>query len=199
MSMVPAPNVRHATINHANTLKTIALRELGDAARWVELALLNGLRPPYIAAAASSGVLAYGDQISIPAPFSTASANADPNLVFDVDLSLKYGVLQAENGDFVLVSGVKNLAQALQHHIDVDKRDLMFHPEYGCWVRSLIGTSNSANSGNLAAFYVKSALLEDERVQSVSSCTAEIVGDKIKVTAVAVAISGRPVDLQVVI
>ena len=42
----PAPNIRHAEVHHGDTLQRISLRELGDASRWVELVLLNELRPP---------------------------------------------------------------------------------------------------------------------------------------------------------
>lgn len=197
---VQAPNVRFAEILHGDDLRIVALRELGTAERWLELANLNGLRHPFIAASASDGVLAYGDLIQIPAPVSTISANNDAAGVFGVDLLVVGGNLDVgDAGDFDLAPGVACLVQALRHRIVVDKRELAFHPEFGCYVRSLLGKTNGPTAGQLAAFYVKSALLEDERVDAVPTCTAEVVGDQIRVTAVVTPISGRPVDLALVI
>jgi len=54
-------------------------------------------------------------------------------------------------------------------------------------------------AGQLAAFYVKSALIEDSRVDYVSACTATVIGDVINVSATVVPISGKPIDLLLVI
>ena len=62
-----------------------------------------------------------------------------------------------------------------------------------------MGAMNGPIAGQLAAFYVKSALIEDSRVDYVSSCTATVIGDVINVNATVVPISGKPVDLLLVI
>lgn len=197
---VQAPNIRFAEIRYGDDLRVISLRELGTAERWLEIANLNGLRHPYIASSASDGVLSYGDMIQIPSPVSTVSANNDPVGVFGVDILVRGGNLAVtENGDLEVVAGVQCLVQALRHHVSVDKRELAFHPEYGCYVRSLLGRSNGPTAGQLAAFYVKSALMEDSRVDAVPSCVAEVVGDQIRVTATVNPITGRPVDLALVV
>ena len=57
------PGARWVEVRTADSLLTIALRELGDAKRWTELAALNNLRHPYIADAAAAfnyGVGKYG-------------------------------------------------------------------------------------------------------------------------------------------
>lgn len=197
---VQAPNIRFAEIRYGDDLRVISLRELGTAERWLEIANLNGLRHPYIASSASDGVLAYGDMIQIPSPVSTVSANNDPVGVFGVDILVRGGNLAvSESGDLEIVAGVPCLVQALRHHVSVDKRELAFHPEYGCYVRSILGRSNGPTAGQLAAFYVKSALMEDSRVDAVPSCVAEVVGDQIRVTATVNPITGRPVDLALVV
>lgn len=197
---VQAPNIRFAEIQYGDDMRMIALRELGTAERWLEIANLNGLRHPYISLEAADGILAYGDMIQIPAPVSTVSANNDPVGVFGVDLMVRNGNLVISDfGDFDVVEGVPCLVQALRHHIVVDKKELAFHPEFGCYVRSVLGRKNGPTAGQLAAFYVKSALLEDARVDAVPSCVAEVVGDQIRVTATVNPITGRPVDLAVVV
>lgn len=199
MTTRESPNVRFSEVRHGDDLRRIALRELGDASKWIELVVLNGLRPPYIAASAAIGVLAYGDLIKVPAPSSYVSADADPDAVFGVDVMVTGKNLTVENGDLALVHGVKNFVQALQHHVVVDKRELSFHPKYGCHVRSLLGNVNGPTAAQMAAFYVKSALLQDNRVNSVPSCTAEVLGDQIMVTANVKPVSGRPVDMTLVV
>ena len=199
MNTVAAPNVRYAEIHYGDSIKRIALRELGDASKWVSLVILNELKPPYIAEAASAGVLGYGDLIKIPSSAAYADANSDPVAVFGADILLRGKKLVVEDGDLAVVAGIKNFSQALALHVDVDKRELAFHPEFGCFVRSIIGAINGPTAGQMAAFYVKSAMLEDARVDSVLSCTASVLGDQISVNAVVQAISGKPVNLDMVI
>lgn len=199
MTTRAAPNVRYVEIRYGDDLRRIALREMGNASKWLDLVVLNDLRPPYIAEEASAGVLAYGDQIMLPSPVSTLSASTDPAGVYGVDLLVSGKKLRVVDGDFSVVSGLPNLWQALVHHITVEKRELAFHPSFGCYVRSLLGKVNGPTAAQLAAFYVKSAILEDSRVASVPSCDAVVLGDQIRVTANVQPISGKPVELKVVL
>jgi hypothetical protein len=200
MPTIPAPPVRYAQIAYGDTLQAIALRETGDAANWLDLVVLNGLKPPYIASAAAAGVLTYGDVIQIPAGVSTITAEGAAADLYGTDVVVADdGSLPIVQGDFILVSGVPNLRAALARRVTVEKRELAFHPEFGCFVRVVIGWGNSPGTGQLAAFYVKSSLLEDDRVQDVPSCVAEVVGDRIRVNATVLPITGQPADLQVLI
>lgn len=194
-----APNVRYAEIHHGDTIKRIALRELGDASKWVSLVILNELKPPYIAETASAGVLGFGDAVKIPSSSSYVDSNTNPVAVFGADVLLDRGKLRVDGGDLSVVSGIKNFTQAMALHIDVRKRELAFHPEFGCFIRSVVGNVNGPTAGQLAALYVKSALLEDSRVDSVPSCTASVLGDQISVSAVVQPISGKPIDFKMVI
>lgn len=199
MNFRPAPNVRHAQIHYGETIQQVSLRELGDAARWVELVTLNDLRPPFISEAGEPRTLRPGDWIKIPAPGSGVSADLDAEDVLRADLVLVNGRLQIGGGDLDLVSGVRNLTQALRHRIIVEKQELAFHPEFGCWVRSLLGSTGGAPSARLAAFYVRSALLEDPRVQSVPTCVGNLEGDRVMVRATVIPISGQTADLNLVV
>lgn len=195
-----APRVRHAEVHYGDTLKRIALREMGDASRWIELATLNRLTPPYIAPQeeAAPGVLVYGDYIKIPA-LNGAPAVTDAVAAYLSDLLVDGGRLQAENGDLQLVKGVPNLEQALAHRIKVEKRELGYHPEFGCWVHTLKGGGVRPDTVRLGGFYVKSALAEDYRVRRVESCVATAEGDRIRINSVVVPISGTPVSFSTVV
>lgn len=196
----PAPPVRYADVQVGDSLRRISLRELGDASRWTELALLNDLRPPYVVDdpnQAGPKVLAAGDPIRLPAAVSLATVDTDPDAVFLRDLELAEGDLRAAHGDLALVGGVPNLRQALTLRLRTAKKELGFHPRYGCLARTLVGRVTGPAADQLAAFYVRSALLEDDRIDRVASCVATVVGDAITVTAVAVPVSGRPVDVSI--
>lgn len=195
-----APPVRYTEIEYGDTLQSIALRELGNASLWLDLVVLNDLRPPYIAAEAALGVLAYGETLRLPAGVSSIDAEASPAALYFTDVFIdRDGVLPIEAGDFALVAGVPNLTAALSRRIRVEKRELGFHPEYGCWVRRMVGRINGPTAAQMAAFYVKSSLLEDSRVREVVRCEAEVTGDQILIDATVLPTTGKQTDLKVLI
>jgi len=193
------PNIRIVEVQAWDNLRSIALRELGHSGRWTELVLLNKLKSPYIALQASSGVLAFGDNIKVPSPGSMISADSDPAYVYGTDALVTGGKLVIANGDLAPVSGEKNLLQAIKNHVTVSKKSLGFHPRYGCLVHDVLGVVSGPTAGQLSAFYVQSSILEDLRIDKVTSSTAEIAGDSIKVTAEIVPVAGRQIDFKVVI
>jgi hypothetical protein len=198
----PAPDYRLSETMVGDSMKRIALRELGTAELWVDLVMLNELRPPYIVddeARRGAGVLVAGDLIKVPAATSTVSSAATPDEVFGRDVAVVGGVLQFDSGDLAVNTGEQNFLQALRHRIQVRKRELAFHPTYGNFAPMLIGRGNGPTVGRLAAFYVRSAILEDPRVADVLRCTAQISGDTVLVSADVQPISGRVLNLNTVI
>lgn len=196
------PGIRRVLTIRNDTLQRIALRELGDASRWIELVNLNELKPPYIVnskAELVANVLLAGDPINIPAPKTTSNRLTDEDGVFLKDCKLTQGLLSASGGDVVTVRGVQNLKQALQIRIMTVKRDLLFHPTYGCYVSLLLGGGSGGATNSLAAFYVKSALQEDERVSSVTNVKASTTGDSIAIDAYIQPIFDRLINVQSII
>jgi hypothetical protein len=192
-----SPSYRVADTRRGDSLRRIALRELGHAGRWVELALLNGLRPPYLVDdedGRADGVLVAGDGIRVPAASAVVDAGVNPDEVFGRDIKLEGGRLLAEGGDLVLEGGLDNYLQALRHRLQVTKRELGFHPEYGNFAPGLKGRKNGPAVASLAAFYVRSALLEDERTAEVPRCVASMVGDVLSVDADVVPVAGRMIN-----
>ena len=189
---------RYAETLFGDTLQRVALRELGDASRWAELAWINDLIPPYLTddpTQSGAQVLLNGGALIIPSATQVTTAT-DPALVFESDCALTDGLLSIDDsGDIAVVSGEANLRQQLRNRVGTRNGGLMFHPDYGCLVRRLIGGLTGRKSGLLAAHYVRLSLSQDYRVQDVLSCTAEVVGDRISVTARVQPISGRPIDL----
>lgn len=196
------PNVRLAEVRPGDDLRRIALRELGTAALWVDLALLNTLSAPYIVKSEAQrvdSVLVVGDLIKLPASEAYVTADADPDGVFYRDVRLARGQLDVDGGDLALVGGMDNLLQALGIRLSVLKRELSFHPSFGNYAGHLKGRKLGPAEAQLAAFYARSALMEDSRVQSVTRCVATVEGTTLRIQAEVVPISGRPLNFSTVI
>ena len=136
-----------------------------------------------------------GQFLRVPASVATVSADQSADLVFERDVQLLGGDLAIVGGDFGVVGGRDNLRQALRHRLSTEEGELMFHPDYGSRIRTLIGTVNGPTAGLLAAEYAKSALYADPRISRVNHSSAEVVGDTISVTAEAVPIVGKAIDV----
>jgi len=195
---------RNVQTQRGDTLARIALRELGDASRWYELANINGLKPPYIVDSPTNdnsqigdGVLLTGSEIRIPSSNPIASAVTDPDIVFGTDVQLNRGALVSESGDLALTSGVDNLKQAINHVLRTDPGELVYHARYGCSVRALVGDGNTALSGDIAPAFVKRSLLADSRISSVPQATVRIEGDALVIECEAITVDGKQILKQV--
>jgi phage baseplate assembly protein W len=192
---------RRVETRRRDTLETVALRELGDAARWVGLADLNGLQPPYLTddpAEAGPQVLLTGGLLMVPAAAPQPTGVMDRESVFGRDVALDRGQLAAAaGGDLVAVEGVANLRQALHHRLDTEPGELTYHPAYGCPIRQLIGRGASPALNRLAAAFVDRALRADPRIDRTEDTTAELAGDQLRVAGTAVAIGGKQVPIGI--
>lgn len=188
---------RREQLHHGESLQRFAARVLGDAARWHEVAALNGLSPPYVGAMPSRRVAAYGDTLLIP---GTPSDRVEPSRtsapdVFKRDARLTHGRLVSADGDFVLVAGRENLRQALSHRVRTPTGELIFHPTYGCRVHELLGARNNPSNNLLGGKFVERAVRMDPRIADVNGTGVDINGDVMRVECEAVTATGHPVDV----
>ena len=193
---------RRADTRRGDRLQDIAAREMGDAAKWPDLAALNGLLPPWITDdlghASPTVLLAGQQQIKIPSASQAPSGVVDRDSVFGTDIAMPHGRLQVTaSGDLATVSGVENLTQALTNRLASHTRDLQFHPDYGCDVYKLVGQGGTATTDRLAVTLVSRAVRSDGRVQSIARATGTIQGDRIAVQVDAVSVDGRRVSVGI--
>lgn len=193
------PTFRLVQTHHGDDLQAVASRELGDANRWPELVWLNELVYPYLTddpLRVLAGVVLNGSQIRVPAPAGFSEDKEGNDDIYERDCVLRGRLLNADNGDFSIVTGVDNLTQQLRHAINTPRGQQRRHPEYGCLVWRLLGRASGPAAGMLGGEYVKATLEADYRVAGVPRAQAVVKGDTVSVIAEAEAIAGGTVILQ---
>lgn len=180
-------STRAHTIGPSDTLQSIAARELGDGARWREIALLNNLRPPYISRSGLPGTLQPGEQLAIPTagparvrgPISIVGAlPTDPIEVQLLGRDLKLEALA--DGRFTLVTvhrdgysdaatieGVSNLVQALTLRTSIERGTDLLYPRLG--YSSVIGLGISPVDTETLRLRLSAAVRGDPRIAGTSA------------------------------
>lgn len=183
LNLQSLPATKQIILDGQTDLERIALVELGDPTRWVEIAELNDLKYPYIIQNLSdtrTNVAKPGDKLLIPQNirqgFSDVSTvkeipsiqglsetersfGTDLKVTKDMDLDL------ANNGDLAVISGTDNVAQAIILKIGYERGELKNHPELGVGV--MVGKkflSLEQVRDNLTA-----TLTADKRIESLSN------------------------------
>lgn len=192
-----------ALTEYGDTLQRVASRELQDASRWLEIAWLNNLRPPYLTGdrtlhgVATGQVILWGQSIRVPRP-GTAQQGATPAQAYGADLSLANGLLSADVfGDLALVAGVPNLKQALELRLRNDIGCLPYHPKYGNEAGRVRGYKGVENARLLALRFSEESALGDPRVKGVSDGKVGQSGDAILVELTALVDAGETLRLQI--
>lgn len=192
-------------VNTGEDIKRIAVRLLGDAARWKELVILNKLVQPYISSSGNgTTILRPGDRILVPsnapvtAPTISQSnlkfrgiSNLDQRLGEDLLLQVSqsaggadvFDVVVGSNGDLTSVRGAANIIQALNLKFNMEQGELPTHPAFG--LRAPIGTK--AKIQTLVEFQLnaRSTLLSDSRISAVNKLDVQFQGNTVFVTAAA--------------
>lgn len=158
-----SPSTTRAQVLEGDTIERIAARELGDATRYKELVLLNGLKNPYIGEGERN--IKVGDTLLIPSqsnlnieqqpPLGSGEFEISRNLnprqkELGIDIFLEKGkdIALSNSNDIDLVASVENVLQSLAIRLGVTKGDYRIHPDFG--VQYDIGTKNTGNTLILA-------------------------------------------------
>lgn len=169
-----------AIIRIGDTLMDIAARELGNFDRWIEIATLNNLQPPWIGPLTTETIAGWGTKLIMPGPGTTAAAGgqkisySQDFLGTDLYIGPINGSMPAWNGDFQTITGINNLSWALGRRLQTAMGTLIYHRTYGSRIPAEIGQVQDSQTASHIKAYGTSALMSDPRVQAVLSATIGI-------------------------
>lgn len=190
---------RWVDTQRGDTLQIVASREMRDASRWIDIALLNGLQSPYLTDDpddVTATVLLTGARVMVPSGAPQVAIIADPASVFGADIALSKGsITVTASGDWATVSGVPNLQAAIEHALATHVGDLIWHRRYGCNIYRLLGRPGSPQRNTLGAFYASRTIAADPRIYDVGTVTAQITADQIVIAASPTAIDNKVVPV----
>jgi len=188
-------------VRYGDNLRMVAQTMLGDAERWAEIALLNDLSYPYISDSPMEGSATPGDILYLPLNDEEIVAS---NSTFGTDLllstdkvNLSYGrggdLSIGADGDYSLVHELDCLKQDLAHRKMTPLGTVPYHPSYGSFLATIIGSKKDANWRTKATLETERTLRCDPRITDVTSIIVEDLptGMKIGYTAVSKGIEFR--------
>lgn len=179
------PAVKEMILPGNMDLERLALQELGDPLRWIEIVEVNDLKPPYIIQDMSDttpNVKHPGDKILIPQPlregFGSTPTVADrfinhdltaieKNLGIDFKMTPEFDLSLGNRGDIEIVRGAANAAQAVILKLSYEKGDLLEHPELGVGLQ--VGTKGPSAAEIQTS--ILQTLTADPRFESVEDLT----------------------------
>lgn len=166
-------------LRHGESLESIARRIFNDSDRWVELQDLNGWLD---AQRLPSGRLARaGDLILIPSQqeLEPQRRGLDPygvDLNVDLNGELKLGV-----DDLILIRGIDNVEQAIQHRLKTTINKTPLLKRYG--LPNILGRRVSSNLIGLVSAHIREQVLLDSRIESIPAIEFLDDGDSLAVLA----------------
>lgn len=143
------PAVKQIIMPADTDLEQLALDELSDPTRWLEIAELNDLYAPYVVQDLSStltNVVKPGETILIPqdlvfglSQVPTAKeitttiglSQVERSLGTDIKVDKNFDLALANNGDLAVISGAQNMAQAIVLKLQYEKGELKKDPQLG--------------------------------------------------------------------
>jgi len=193
--------IKKYIIQENDTLRDIAKRFYANPNMWVKLAIDNNLEYPYVGRIGegyNGKVLYPGDSIMLSftndeseSIYFTERNVSNINyldMLMGTDIGLVNGQLALVGGnegfDFYTVKGSFNIKQAIQHKFKVIKGGLFYYPDYGTKLPTYIGNITDMDAIEMVKAEAARTILEDLRVESLSSIQAEYDGhDSITISA----------------
>lgn len=209
ISAVSYQAARNIRVKQGDTLRRIAVRELGDVSQWRVLAELNGLDSPYISSAGEPNTVAPGSEILIPVEsntddpqvtqsFGDSSIRSVEAQVYGVDFKTQFVNRKIDRvwigNDWATVSGRNNLNQAIDNRLVTPQGALLSDPGYGY----PDSTGKKSTYGDLLEqkFRTEQSIQSDSRIEN-ADVTFEVVGNVNSITyriRPIKATTGRPVE-----
>jgi phage baseplate assembly protein W len=195
---------RPYTIQGSDNLRLIALRELGSADAWYQIAVYNSLGAPYISYSGLPGTAGPGDTILIPAAnaakkttAATAQDGTKPVDLFGTNLKLyetdgtRPGRPQVDirldpktGKDVAIIEGIQNLVQACQMRLWTERGTYPLDRNFGC--PFVVGYPNDATTVLALREAVRAGLSNDSRISRMTGMTVTQDDDTLELEATVV-------------
>lgn len=179
------------TVSYGDTLQKLSQSYLGDASRWVELAIVNNLDYPFIVhelrnESTPKNVKALGEELIIPVerdwnhlPLYEKAQEYERLLGEDISAfdgkdffdftEGEVGELSADNkGDLKTVKGLENLRQAIILRLLTPRGALLHHPEYGSRFHELVGQKATGGFLQKLEMEISQTIKSDPRVRDIT-------------------------------
>ena len=189
------------TIKGADTLQEIAAQELNDEAMWPVIAATN----THIR---SNADLVPGQTLYLPIQTDAGTGVRKENFIltedtardpYGTDIALDAnGRLIIDNNDFVLVSGLSNVEQAVDLRLNTPAGTLLKHAAFG--ITAQAGIAGSELALKYLKTSIRSALTEDPRIEKVDNMIVKIDRDVLHIGMTINVIGAEqslPVEVQV--
>lgn len=202
---------REIAISHGDTLPALAARELGDARRWIDLAIANQLAAPYISEEGLPGTARPGQRLLVPTTDTATQVQqvrsaGDPaqgasqlETVFGRDLEIEqyadgtydYVVDDVHGStDVRTVAGPANLAQATTVILSTERGTNVLYRDVG--YDRLVGRRGTVERIVEARSRIVEAIQRDPRVRRVSGVSFAAHADSVEVAVEVVAADASP-------
>lgn len=208
-------SAKEVEITGKETIRTLALKYLGDEAQWKKLAIMNNLKPPYISENGGDGVLMPGETILIPKESSgtddaidvSRTINSDASSAAQRPMLRRYGrdfrlqettggelgdVAVSSSGDIDMVEGVDNVIQAVKIKFATEQGELPTHPTFGA--KYPVGTKVTLVTIQEFAINARRTFFQDPRVEDILQMNIWAEGDQI-FTSTRLKLVGSEVDV----
>ena len=192
---------RPYSVTGGDDLRTIALRELGSADAWYQIAVYNSLGAPYISYSGLPGTAGPGDVILIPAAntakkttAATAQDSTQPVDLFGTNVKLfetpaaRPGRPQVDirldpktGKDVAIITGIQNLVQACQMRLWTERGTYPLDRNFGC--PFVVGYPNDATTMLVLREAVRAGLSGDSRIDRMASMAVVQDNDRLDLEA----------------
>jgi len=185
-------SVEEITIPFDTTLEDIASQYFNDPEKWIDIAVLNNLKPPYIQDAPTDPRIKQpGDKLLLPQaeqavdfdipvtkdyPITAALTAAEKNLGVDIKLDKNFDLEFSNKGDFKLVAGADNAGQAVIINLTLERGDLKYHTDIGIG----LAVGEKMTTVENVADQIREAILKDSRFERITNLSVNIEGNTVK-------------------
>jgi len=193
---------REYVVQSGDNIHSIAQKTLGDANKAIDLIVFNNLEYPFVDTESNDpNVKKMGDVILIPTFEQASETNRYLYLGSDlriVDRTLAGGDLEADiYGDLQIVDGIDCLTQDLNTRFSVELGSLLFHPEFGSGLLSLVGQKGDSSIEQKARVEALRIFNSDSRISRVRNLSVIVLDRTIRVEALLeIASSADPVEFR---